>query len=111
MRARYLAIAAAAWAVAYAGSYAVTIGGQGNPVAWWYAALPAAGAAALACAAAGRWPRPMSIFGAAVLGCAALAGVLSIGALLIPGVVAAALAGAPPGDRDRVPGQADRRTT
>jgi len=51
-----------------------------------------AGVALLALSSTGRWPRPRLITGTALLGLAALAGLLSIGILLLPGVVAAAAA-------------------
>jgi putative oxidoreductase len=54
-----------------------------------------AGAAVLALSAAGRWPRPMLISGTAVLALAALAGLLSIGVLLLPAVACAAAAASP----------------
>jgi hypothetical protein len=92
VRSRYLAIGAAVWAAGYTGIYAAVITGQGNSPAWWYLALLAAGAGSLAVAATRRWPRPALIFGAACLALAALAGVLSIGMVLVPAVVAATVA-------------------
>jgi hypothetical protein len=59
-----------------------------------YLALLAAGTGSLTVAATRRWPRPALIFGAACLALAALAGVLSIGMLLVPAAVAAAAAAA-----------------
>jgi hypothetical protein len=94
MRCRYLAIGAAVWAAGYGAVYAAVVTGQGNSPAWWYLAVLAAGAGSLAVAATRRWPRPALIFGAACLALAALAGVLSIGMLLVPAVVAAAIAAA-----------------
>ena len=94
MRSRYLAIGAAVWAAGYAAVYAAVVTRQGNSPAWWYLALLAAGAGSLAVAATRRWPRPVLIFAAACLALAALAGVLSIGMLLVPAVVAAAVAAA-----------------
>ena len=101
MRTRYLAIAAAAWVVANAGIYVVIVRSQGNPVAWWYVALLAAFVAMLVFSLAGIWPRPMLISAAVCLGLAALAGVLSIGLLLVPAVVATAVAAASPTWRSR----------
>jgi hypothetical protein len=94
VRSRYLAIGAAVWAAGYAGLYVVVISNQGNSPAWWYLALLAAGAGSLAVAAIRRWPRPTLIFGAACMALAALVGVLSIGMLLVPAVVAAVVAAA-----------------
>ena len=101
MRSRYLAIGAAVWAAGYAGVYVIVVIKQGNSPAWWYLALPAAGTGALAVAATRRWPRPALIFGAACLALAAVAGVLSIGMLLVPAVVAAAVAAAGTSQRPR----------
>lgn len=92
VRSRYLVPGAAVWASGYTGIYIVIVGGQGSSPAWWYVALLAAGAGSLALAAAGRRPRPPLIIGAVCLALAALAGVLSIGLLLVPGVVAATVA-------------------
>jgi hypothetical protein len=93
---RYLAIGAAVWAAGYAGIYIVIVRGQGNSPAWWYVALLAAGAILLAFSAGGRHSRQTLILGTGVLGVAALIGVLSVGLLLVPGVVAAAIAAASP---------------
>lgn len=94
MRSRYLAIGAAVWAAGYAGLYVVVVSKQDNSPAWWYLALLAAGAGSVAVAVIRRWPRPTLIFGAACIALAALVGVLSIGMLLVPAVVAAAVAAA-----------------
>jgi hypothetical protein len=83
-----------AWVAAYAGTYVAVIRGQGSSPAWWYLAVLAVGAAPLALAAAGRWSRPALTAGAVLLALAALAGVLSVGLLLLPGVVAAVAADA-----------------
>jgi len=94
VRYRYLAIGAVVWATGYAGVYVMVVSQQGNSPAWWYVALLAAGTGSLAFAATRRWPRPALIVGVASLALAALAGVLSIGMLLVPAVVAAAAAAA-----------------
>jgi len=110
MRSRYLILGAAAWAAGYTGSYIALIHQQGNSSpAWWYVALLAAGAGSLALAATGRRPRPLLILGVACLALAALAGVLSIGLLLVPGVVAAAIAAARPSWRPPAGGSATSR--
>ena len=101
MRSRYLAIGAAVWAAGYAGVYVIVVIKQGNSPAWWYLALLAAGTGSLAVAATRRWPRPALIFGAACLALAAVAGVLSIGMLLVPAAVAAAVAAAGTSQRPR----------
>jgi hypothetical protein len=105
MRARYLAIAAAAWTAANAVLYFAVIHSQGGTPAWWYVAVLAAVMTMLALAVSGRWPVPMLMASAFLLfGCAIL-GAASIGLLLVPGAVAAALAAASrsqrPGERPR----------
>jgi hypothetical protein len=97
MRSRFLVLAAVIWAAVYIGVYFAVVSSQGNSPAWWYVALLAAGAGSLAFAAAGRWRRQQPLLlGVACLGLAALAGALSIGLLLIPAVVAAAVAAGRP---------------
>lgn len=97
MRARYLALAA----VWYAATYLAVVRGQGNLPAWWYIGLLAAGAAPLMLAAANLWSRLALIFGVALLPLTAPAGVLSIGLLLVPCLVAAAVVAARPAARPR----------
>jgi len=92
MRARILAIVAAAWTAANAGIYLLVISAQGNSPVWWYLAVLGTAALLFAFAAARLWPVPMLITGAVLLTAAALAGVLSIGLLLVPGVLAAVAA-------------------
>jgi hypothetical protein len=93
---RYLVLGAAVWAAGYTGIYIVIVRGQGNSPAWWYVALLATGTGALALAAAKRRPRPPLILGTVCLALAALAGLVSIGLLLVPGVVAATVAATRP---------------
>ena len=93
---RYLVLGAAVWAAGYTGIYIVIVRGQGNSPAWWYVALLATGTGVLALAVARRRPRPLLILGAFCLALAALAGLLSIGLLLVPGVVAATVAATRP---------------
>ena len=92
MRARILAIAAAVWTAANAGIYFLVISAQGNSPAWWYLAILGISALLFALAACRLWPVPMLITGAVLLTAAALVGVLSIGLLLVPGVLAAVAA-------------------
>ena len=92
MRARFLAIGAAVWTAAIAGIYLLVISAQGNTPAWWYLAVLGACALLFALAAGRLWPVPLLITGAILLTGAALAGVLSIGVLLVPGVLAAVAA-------------------
>lgn len=92
MRARFLAIAAAVWTVANAGIYLLVISAQGNSPAWWYLAMLGTSALLFVLAAGRLWPVPLLITGAILLSGAALAGVLSIGMLLVPGALAAVAA-------------------
>ena len=92
MRARFLAIAAAVWTAANAGIYLLVISAQGNSPAWWYPAVLGTSALLFALAAGRLWPVPLLITGAVLLTGAALVGVLSIGLLLVPGVLAAVAA-------------------
>jgi hypothetical protein len=92
MRARFLAICAAVWTAANAGIYLLIISAQGNSPAWWYVAVVGTAALLFILAAARLWPTPLLITGAVLLSAAALIGLLSIGVLLVPGVLAAVAA-------------------
>ena len=92
MRARFLAIGAAVWTAANAGIYLLIISAQGNSPEWWYLAVLGTSALLFALAAGRLWPVPLLITGAVLLTAAALVGVLSIGLLLVPGVLAAVAA-------------------
>lgn len=92
MRARFLAIGAAVWTAANAGIYYLVISAQGNSPAWWYLAVLGVSTLMFVLAAGRLWPVPLLITGAILLTAAALAGVLSIGLLLVPGVLAAVAA-------------------
>jgi hypothetical protein len=70
----------------------LVISAQGNTPAWWYLAVLGVSTLLFALAAARLWPVPLLIAGAILLTGAALAGVLSIGLLLVPGVLAAVAA-------------------
>ena len=109
MRARFLAIAAAVWTAANAGIYLLIISAQGNSPEWWYLAVLGTSALLFVLAAGRVWPVPLLITGAVLLTAATLIGVLSIGPLLVPGVLAAVAAlgstrrqgGRPPASRPR----------
>ena len=92
MRARFLAIGAAVWTAANAGIYYLVISPQGNTPEWWYLAVLGVSTLLFVLAAGRLWPVPLLIIGALLLTGAALAGVLSIGMLLVPGVLAAVAA-------------------
>jgi hypothetical protein len=99
MRSRWLVIGAAVWTAGYGGVCLAVIAGQGSAPAWWYVALLVGAAGSLVVASAGQRRRPILIVAAAMLAVAALAGVLSIGMLLVPAVVATAVAAAGPSRR------------
>ena len=93
MRSRYLAGVAALWAFAYACGYVALIHRQDDSaVAWWYVALVAGSVVALGGVAAATWGQPGLVAGVAVLAVASLLGVLTMGLLLIPAVVATVIA-------------------
>ena|SRR5690348_13739392 len=89
MRVRFLAMAAAIWTAANAGLYLVVIHAQDGSPVWWYLAALGLATASFALAAAELWPTPMLITGVVVLTACAVAGILTIGLLLVPGIVAA----------------------
>jgi cytochrome bd-type quinol oxidase subunit 2 len=81
--------------VAYLVFYLWLIHTQGGTVAWWYVtllAVAALGLAAAAIAALSAWQRPALTVGFAASVLALAVGLLSIGALLAPTVVASAIA-------------------
>ena len=91
------------WAFADALGYVVLIHRQDeSPVAWWYVALVAGGVVALGGVAVATWGRSGLVVGVTALAVASLLGVLTIGLLLIPAVVATVIAIAlPPNGTDR----------
>jgi cytochrome bd-type quinol oxidase subunit 2 len=89
---RVLAAAAGAWTLGYLVFYLWVIQTQDGTVAWWYVALLVLAAVSLAIAALGAWPRPALTVGFATSALAMLVGLLSIGLLLAPAVVATAVA-------------------
>ena len=70
----------------------MVISAQGNTPEWWYLAVLGVSALLFILAAGRLWPVPLLITGAILLTAAALAGLLSIGVLLVPGVLAAVAA-------------------
>jgi hypothetical protein len=92
MVSRYLAMGAAVWTAANAGIYLAIIHGQAGSPAWWYVAILAAATAALALWAVSGRARALPLCAAAALGVLALLGILSVGLLLIPAVIAGAAA-------------------
>jgi hypothetical protein len=89
---RVLAAAAAAWSLGYLAFYLWVIHTQDGSVAWWYVALLVLAAVSLAAAALGGWTRLVLTVGFATSALAMLVGLLSIGALLAPTVIATAVA-------------------
>ncbi|MFL6098960.1 MAG: hypothetical protein ACJ71T_03285 [Actinomycetales bacterium] len=92
---RIYSLAAAAWAGFYVVLYVLTVRRQGNDPAWWYVTLVCAPLAlSVAAGVEGATPRAgKALLVALVLFVfSALLGVASIGLLLVPSVVAAAVA-------------------
>ena len=92
MRTRSLAFGAAVWTSGYLVAYLAIMQGQSDSPAWWYVAVLATTIALLIPAAAGR-PNGATLGPAVLLLTGAvLIGLLSIGILLAPAAVAAAVA-------------------
>jgi cytochrome bd-type quinol oxidase subunit 2 len=92
---RVLAAAAAAWSLLYLVAYLWVINGQDGAIAWWYVALLVLAALSLAVAAVAAfsaWQRAALTVGFSTSALAMLVGLLSIGTLLAPTVVATAIA-------------------
>jgi hypothetical protein len=86
---RVLAAAATAWSVVYLVAYLWVIDAQDGAVAWWYVVLLVFAALSFA---AGTWARAALSVGLVISALAMLVALLSLGALLAPTVVAAAIA-------------------
>jgi hypothetical protein len=89
---RVLAGAATAWTVAYLVAYLWVIDAQDGAVAWWYVVLMVLAALSFALAALGMWARAELTVGLVTSAFALLIALLSLGVLLAPTVVAAAIA-------------------
>jgi cytochrome bd-type quinol oxidase subunit 2 len=89
---RVLAGAATAWSVAYLVVYLWVIDAQEGEIVWWYVVLIVLAALSFALAALGASARAALTVGLVISALAMLVGLLSLGALLTPTVVAAAIA-------------------
>jgi hypothetical protein len=89
---RVFAAAATAWSVVYLVVYLWVIDAQEGAIAWWYVVLIVLAALSFAVAALGTWARAALTVGLVTSALATLVGLLSLGALLAPTVVAAAVA-------------------
>jgi hypothetical protein len=89
---RVFAAAASAWSVVYLGAYLWVIDAQDGAVAWWYVVLMVLAALSFALAALDTWARAALTVGLVTSALAILVALLSLGALLAPAVVAAAIA-------------------
>jgi hypothetical protein len=92
---RIYAFAAAVWAALYLGAYFAIVSDQGNSVAWWYVALVfSAVALTVAAGIEGATSRASKALLAAlvVFVFSTLMAVLTIGALLVPSIIATAIA-------------------
>jgi hypothetical protein len=87
---RVRAAAATAWSVVYLVAYLWVVDAQNGAIAWWYVVLMVF--AALSFAVAGTWARAALTVGVVISALARLVGLLSLGALLAPTVVAVAIA-------------------
>jgi hypothetical protein len=92
---RIYAFAAAVWAAFYLVVYVIIVSREDNGVAWWYVGLVFAALALTAAAgiegATSRASKAL-LFALIVLVFAALMAVLSIGVLLLPSIIATAIA-------------------
>jgi hypothetical protein len=89
---RALAGAATAWSVVYLVVYLWVIDAQEGEIVWWYVVLIVLAALSFARAALGASARSALTVGLVISALAMLVGLLSLGALLTPTVVAAAIA-------------------
>jgi membrane protein implicated in regulation of membrane protease activity len=76
----------------YLVAYLWVIDAQDGAVAWWYVGLMVLAALSFAAAALGTWARAALTVGLVISALAMLVALLSLGALLAPTVVAAAIA-------------------
>jgi hypothetical protein len=89
---RVLAAAASAWSAAYLVAYLWVIDAQDGAIAWWYVVLMVLAVLSFALPALGIWARAALTVGLVTSALAMLVALLSLGALLAPAVVAAAIA-------------------
>ena len=104
MRTRWCAIVAAVWALGYVLVYVTVVRGQGNDVAWWYVGLVWLASLLASSVVFVRSPRPMLFVALVVYAACMVLGALTIGLLLLPSVLATAVAlasanGSPVSDR------------
>ena len=92
MRARWWGVAAALWTLGYVLLYVAVIRHQGSDVAWWYVLLLWLASALASCADLTPRPRTALVGALVVYGACTLVAMLSIGVLLVPAVLACALA-------------------
>ena len=104
---RVVAWAATAWTVAYLVAYLWVIEAQDGAVAWWYVVLMVFTTLSFAFAALGIWARAALTVGLITSAFASLIALLSLGALLAPTVVAAAVALVVTRPRANAPAAAD----
>jgi len=106
--ARWMAFAAALWTLGYVVTYVAVVRHQGNDVAWWYVGLLWLASALAVWAALQVHPRPLLTAAAGLYAIGTVLGMLTIGALLLPALVACLLAMRPvrPRADDGLPGTA-----
>ena len=91
MPGRWWGVAAAVWTLGYVLLYVAVVRSQGNDVAWWYVGLLWVASALAAAAPSIRRTRLFLGTAAVLYGVGTLLGLLTIGVLLIPAVVACLL--------------------
>lgn len=89
---RWALVAGALWIIGFLAVYLSVLHSQGDPTAWWYVAFLGLAELALCLAAAGVGGQPLVIGVAVMLVLAMLAGLLSVGLLLLPAVAAVGFA-------------------
>ena len=89
---RVLTVAAAGWLSLYLLAYVLVVRSQGGDVARWYIVLGLLALLACAAAAVGVAPSTTTAIALALTAAASLAGLLSVGLLLVPAVLALTVA-------------------
>jgi cytochrome bd-type quinol oxidase subunit 2 len=92
VRARASAIVAAVWALGYVLVYVTVVRNQGNDLAWWYVGLVWLASLLASSVVFVRSARPTLLAALVVYACCMVLAALTIGALLLPSVLATALA-------------------
>jgi hypothetical protein len=92
VRARWCAIVAAVWALGYVLAYAAVIRSQDGAIAWWYVGLVWLASLLASSVAFLRSPRPALLAALVLYAACMLLAARTLGLLLLPSVVATAVA-------------------